>query len=86
MDEMAQVPKPFRLDELLAHRAWVRNVALALVGGDAARADDLEQDVWLAVVRQPPETRVRSPRAWMRRALQFRALNARRTQKRRRHY
>jgi len=41
----APVP-PVPLDQLLAHREWVRRMARALVG-DENLADDLEQDVWM---------------------------------------
>ena len=41
-------------DELLSHASWVRGVAYALVR-DAATADDLVQETWLAALRRPPE-------------------------------
>ncbi len=45
---------PARPEDLLAHAAWVRGVAFALVR-DAATADDLVQETWLAALRRPPE-------------------------------
>jgi len=51
------------LDELLAHRAWVRALALAL-SRDENDADDLEQQTWLTAMRRPPET-LDSPRGWL---------------------
>jgi RNA polymerase sigma factor (sigma-70 family) len=51
------------IENLLRHRAWVRNVARALVRG-AQDADDLEQEAWLAAVRQPPPED-RAPKAWL---------------------
>ncbi len=47
------------IEQLLAHRAWVRALARRLVSSDA-EADDVEQDTWLAALRSPPrEGRVR---------------------------
>lgn len=55
---------PFaRPEDLLAHAAWVRGVATALVR-DAATADDLVQETWLAAMRRPPETD-RPLRPWL---------------------
>lgn len=50
------------IESLLAHRQWVRTLALRLARDDAA-ADDLEQDVWLAAVRSPPASG--SLRGWL---------------------
>src|SRR5258706_12828692 len=49
------------VEELLAHRQWVRNLARSLVR-DVNAADDLEQEAWLAALN----ARVRgdTPRAW----------------------
>lgn len=44
---------PVALETLLAHRAWVRAVARALVA-DPNDADDVEQETWLAAIRRPP--------------------------------
>lgn len=51
------------LDLLLEHRDWVRRLALRLVR-DAAEADDVEQQVWLAAL-EGAGAAVRSPRAWL---------------------
>jgi len=45
---------PARTEDLLVHAAWVRGVAYALVR-DAATADDLVQETWLAALKRPPE-------------------------------
>ncbi|HEU4395762.1 MAG TPA: RNA polymerase sigma factor, partial [Planctomycetota bacterium] len=68
-----------RLDDLLAHRAWVRRVARALVL-DESRADDLEQEAWLRAMRAPE---VRSPRAWLGTVLRNAASNLRLAERRR---
>jgi RNA polymerase sigma-70 factor (ECF subfamily) len=47
---------------LLAHAAWLRDLARALVRG--ADADDLVQETWLAALRAPPD-RTRPPRPWL---------------------
>ncbi len=47
-----EAPKTI-LDQLLRHSAWARRLAQALVR-DAAQADDLVQEVWLAALRRPP--------------------------------
>ena len=54
---------PVPLDDLLAHRAWVRDVALALTR-DPHAAADAEQQTWLAAVTSPPRTGA-SPRGWL---------------------
>jgi len=51
------------LDELLTHAPWLRRLATQLVR-DAAAADDLAQDVWLAAMRDAPPT-LRNPKAWL---------------------
>ncbi|MBK7645192.1 MAG: sigma-70 family RNA polymerase sigma factor [Planctomycetes bacterium] len=45
--------KRHRFEELLAHGPWVRRLARSLVR-DRARADDLEQQAWLAALEHPP--------------------------------
>jgi RNA polymerase sigma-70 factor (ECF subfamily) len=40
-------------DELLAHAAWVRRIARALVHG-VDRRDELEQETWLSALSHPP--------------------------------
>jgi len=54
---------PTAAEHLLAHRAWLRRMARALVG-DGPDADDLEQEVWLHAVRRPPRV-LATPRAWL---------------------
>ncbi len=49
--------------ELLAHAAWIRRLALGLVG-QPALADDLVQDTWLAALRRPPSAE-RPLRPWL---------------------
>ncbi len=68
-----------RLEDLLAHRAWVRRVARALVL-DESRADDLEQETWLRVLQGPAP---RHPRAWLGTLLRNAASNLRRGEQRR---
>ena len=64
------------IENLLRHRAWVRSVARALVRGDQ-EADDLEQEAWLAAVRQPP-LEDRAPKAWLGTVLRRTAAKLRR--------
>jgi RNA polymerase sigma-70 factor (ECF subfamily) len=51
------------LETLLAHRAWVRSVARALVA-DPNDADDVEQETWLAALAHPPR-HAASLRGWL---------------------
>jgi RNA polymerase sigma factor (sigma-70 family) len=67
------------LEELLAHRDWVRRVARALVL-DEHLADDLEQETWLRSISPPAP---RSPRAWLGTILRHTASNMRLAQRRR---
>src|SRR5262245_16787424 len=62
-DDMTDSPSPVRLEALLAHRAWVRAVARALVAA-ANDADEIEQETWLAAMRHPPR-HAASPRGWL---------------------
>ncbi len=55
------------LEALLADRAWLRRVALALAG-DENTADDLEQEAYLAAMRRPPQA-VAAIRGWVRRVM-----------------
>ena len=50
---MSATHDPPPLEQLLAHRAWVKALARRL-SRDEADADDLEQDAWLSAVRTPP--------------------------------
>ena len=51
------------LEELLAHVAWVRRLARRLTA-DAADAEDLLQETWMAAARHPP-TSDRPLRPWL---------------------
>jgi RNA polymerase sigma-70 factor (ECF subfamily) len=53
---------------LLEHTAWLRRLAMSLVR-DAAAADDLVQDTWVAALRQPPNSD-RPLRPWLRRVIE----------------
>jgi RNA polymerase sigma-70 factor (ECF subfamily) len=66
---------PVPIDQLLAHREWVRRVARALVQ-DENDADDLEQGLWLDALQHPPRTE-RSLRGWLFTALRRDRDNAR---------
>ena len=70
------------LEELLAHRKWVRSLAVALTR-DAADADDVEQEVWLAAVRSPP-TSPGSGRSWLGRVARNEVRSRHRSRTRRR--
>ncbi len=50
---MGPSPEERQGAELLRHAAWIRRLAIGLAG-DAALADDLVQDTWLAALRRPP--------------------------------
>jgi RNA polymerase sigma-70 factor (ECF subfamily) len=50
---MGPSPEERQGAELLRHAAWIRRLALGLVG-DAALAEDLVQDTWLAALRRRP--------------------------------
>ncbi len=50
---MAHSDSSVRLADLLAHREWVRDLALALTR-DLNDADDVVQDTWLSALRSPP--------------------------------
>jgi RNA polymerase sigma-70 factor (ECF subfamily) len=69
------------IEALLAHRAWVRGLARSLVH-DESRADDLEQQAWLAALEGPP-AREESARAWFATVLRRAAARAFRGERRR---
>jgi len=73
--------RELRMDELLAHAGWVRSLAAALVG-DAASAEDLVQDTWLAALHRPPPPDV-PPRPWLARIVRNLARNRWRGEERR---
>src|SRR5262245_23332549 len=50
-------------EALLEHATWLRALARSLVG-DAALADDLTQETWVAALRRPPEGD-RDVRPWL---------------------
>lgn len=52
-----------RIENLLAHREWVRRLARSLAT-TAADADDVEQQTWLAAISSAP-TEPRSLRGWL---------------------
>ena len=52
------------IETLLAHRDWLRALAMSLVG-DESRADDVVQDTWLAALRRPPRDAGAS-KSWLR--------------------
>lgn len=64
-----------QIDQLLAHREWVRRVARAMVR-DENDADDLEQGLWLDALQNPPRSG-RSLRGWLFTALRRDSANAR---------
>ncbi|MFQ5845660.1 MAG: RNA polymerase sigma factor [Planctomycetota bacterium] len=68
-------------EALLAHREFVRGLALQLVF-DEHRADDVVQETWLAALQHAP-ARPRSLRAWLARVARNIALKATRSELRR---
>jgi RNA polymerase sigma-70 factor (ECF subfamily) len=72
---------PVRIDELLAHRAWVRALARSLVL-DESRADDLEQETWTRALGGPPADR-RSLRAWLARVVRSAWIDSHRAESQR---
>lgn len=63
------------ITELLREAGWLRALAGSLMG-DAAQAEDLLQDAWLASLRRPP--RAGEPRPWLARVVRNLARNRRR--------
>lgn len=70
-----------RLEALLRHHDWVRALAHSLLA-DAASADDLAQEAWLAALRAPPRD-AEAGRAWFRRVVLNRLRNRARESSRR---
>lgn len=66
---------------LLEHAAWARRLARELVA-DAATADDVVQEAWLAAARKPPEAS-RPIRQWLARVLRNAARQRARSEGRR---
>jgi RNA polymerase sigma-70 factor (ECF subfamily) len=74
-------PRHASAEELLAHAVWLRRLARSLVA-DAATADDLVQDAWIAAMRKPPSGD--QPIApWLARVVQNLAHSRRRGEQRR---
>ncbi len=69
------------MDLLLAHRGWVRSLALRLAR-DEQSADDLEQQTWLRALQNPP-LRAESARAWLATVLRHLARDGWRSETRR---
>jgi RNA polymerase sigma factor (sigma-70 family) len=69
---------PVPIEQLLAHREWVRRVARAMVS-DENDADDLEQGLWLEALQRPPRSG-RSLRGWFFTALRRDWTDARRSE------
>ncbi|MCE9636316.1 MAG: sigma-70 family RNA polymerase sigma factor [Planctomycetes bacterium] len=69
------------LDELLAHRAWVRTLALAL-SRDEHEAADVEQATWVAALESPPSHRT-SLRGWLGTTARHALSRLRRSERRR---
>jgi RNA polymerase sigma factor (sigma-70 family) len=67
---------------LEANRTWVRRLAAALVG-EAADAEDLEQEAWEVALRKPPRKGT-AVRAWLRQVMRRRLRNRVRGETRRR--
>jgi DNA-directed RNA polymerase specialized sigma24 family protein len=53
----------FDTELLSRHTGWLRRLAIELLG-DSHRADDLLQETWLALLRNPPRE-VQHERAWL---------------------
>jgi RNA polymerase sigma-70 factor (ECF subfamily) len=68
-------------ERLLEHAAWARRLARELVA-DAAAADDVVQEAWLAATRKPP-SEDRPLRQWLGRVLRNAARQRSRSERRR---
>ena len=73
MPDLPAIP----IQQLLAHREWVRRLALRLVR-DESRADDIEQQTWLAALDRPPTGS--TPKAWLGQVVRNLAGRARRSE------
>ncbi len=74
-------PAPPSIESLLRHERWVRALARSLLR-DAARADDVAQETWLAAIESPPRD-IRAERSWLATVARRFALDARRGDERR---
>lgn len=79
---MTGIPHDLDLGALLAEQAFVRRLARSLVF-DQARADDVEQQTWLAALETPLRD-ARAARPFLRRVVQSVASNLHRGERRRR--
>ncbi|MBL7007765.1 MAG: sigma-70 family RNA polymerase sigma factor [Planctomycetes bacterium] len=70
---------PLDADALLANAGWVRRLAFGLLG-DAAAADDVVQETWMAALRHPEQARHPS---WLATVARNLALNRKRSAARR---
>lgn len=71
------------IEQLLRHDAWLRGLVRELIGGD--RADDVVQDTWVAVLRNPPRAEG-AVRAWLAQVARNFARKHLRSQARRGHH
>ncbi|MFT4841886.1 MAG: RNA polymerase sigma-70 factor (ECF subfamily) [Planctomycetota bacterium] len=69
----------FSADQLLKHSGWARSLARQLVA-DAATAEDVVQETWIAALREQPSTD-RPLRPWLERVIRNFAANSRRNRK-----
>src|SRR5262245_5344083 len=54
------------LNDLLSHTRWLHRLARGVLSNDAASADDVVQQTWLAVLEGPPRAQdERGQRAWL---------------------
>lgn len=77
----SQASASFDPHEALSEAAWVRRLARGLVR-DPATADDVEQETWLAILKQPGR-RLGQMRAWTTAVARARAVDERRSRERR---
>ncbi|MEM7203508.1 MAG: sigma-70 family RNA polymerase sigma factor [Planctomycetota bacterium] len=67
------------LDDLLAHRRWLRALVRELVGEH--QVDDVVQETWLAALRRPP-SHPAATKSWLRRVAHNFAAKSHRTERR----
>lgn len=77
----SQASASFDPHDALTEASWVRRLARGLVN-DRTRADDVEQETWLAILRQRGR-RVGELRAWTAAVARARAIDERRSEQRR---
>ncbi|MCP3919572.1 MAG: sigma-70 family RNA polymerase sigma factor [bacterium] len=68
-------------EQILSHSRWLGRLAASLTS-DAATAEDLVQETWIAALERPPRSRV-GVRTWLARVLHNLAADRRRGEKRR---